>query len=63
MTFYKGKTPSEELRDICDRMKTCKTGDALVTVRLSTVRHAAVMLDKETSTGATDGRDQDSPQG
>ena len=59
MSFYDGKTPSEELRDICARMQTCRHGDVLVTVRLSTVRHAAIMLDKETSAPEkNDGRDQ-----
>ena len=63
MSFYDGKTASEELRDIVARMATCKHGDVLCTVRLSTVREAAIMLDKPYS-GASDGREgKDSPKG
>lgn len=54
MNFYEGKTAYEELQDICQRMRTCQTSDALVTVRLSTVRQMAVMLDKEYSGGQSE---------
>ncbi len=63
MSFYDGKTASEELRDIVARMATCKSGNVLCTVRLSTVREAAIMLDKTYSGDANGRQDQDAPQG
>ena len=45
--YYAGKSPSEELRDIVANMVGA-SDNTLCTVRTGTVRHAAIMLDKET---------------
>lgn len=64
MSFYDGKTASEEFRDIVERMGKAD-GDVLVTVRLSSVRHAAIMLDREhkPAGGSTDGQADTAAQG
>ncbi len=63
MSFYDGKTASEELRDIVARMATCKSGDVLCTVRRPSVREAAIRLEKTYSGDANGRQDQDAPQG
>jgi hypothetical protein len=51
MTYYTGKSAHHEVRDILDNMKTCPHGEVLVTVRLSTLRQIAVLLDKTSPSG------------
>ena len=55
-------TPSEEFRRTVADMQGAD-GAVLVTVRLSSVRHAAIMLDRETSPPGKDESRESPPAG